>query len=164
MPNEGLKLYEMADSMKKLEEIIEKDDDQSLVEYLDSVQLQISEKIDNVVRYRRTMELTADAIDNEIKRLEVLKKSYERKADSLKNYLSYCLIRMGEKKMDTPIAKLSLRKSDSVVIDSEDRIPEKFIATSIVKKVDKIAIKEAIKAGEDVGGVHIETKQNLIIK
>lgn len=162
--SEGLKLYQLADGFNKLEEIIEKEDDQSLVEYLDSVKMQLSEKVDNVVRYRRTMELTAEAIDNEIDRLMALRNGYLKRSDSLKNYLSYCLAKMGTQKMETPVAKLSFRKSVSVEVDDEGRVPEKFISTKILKKVDKLAIKKAIEAGEEVGGVHLEAKQNLIIK
>jgi len=164
MENNGLKLYELADSFNKLEEIIEQEDDNSLIEYLDSVNIQISDKIDNVVRYRRTMELTADAIDNEIMRLEALKLSYNKKSDSLRNYISFCLKRLGKEKFDTSVAKLSFRKSSSLIIDDEKKIPNEFISEVIVKKVDKNALKQAINKGTPIEGVHIEEKSNLIIK
>jgi sulfur carrier protein ThiS len=157
-----MQLYVIADSLKKLEDMAE--DDKSLVEYLDSVELQLKDKVNNVIKFQMSCEATAEAIDTEIKRLTDLKYSYLKKADNIKNYISFSLLKNGIEKLETDISKLSFRKSQSLVITDEKLIPEEFIKIKEVKSIDKIAIKEAIKGGRTIDGAIIEEKQNLQIK
>jgi len=154
-----MQLYVIADSLKKLEDMAE--DDKSLVEYLDSVELQLKDKVNNVIKFQMSCEATAEAIDTEIKRLTDLKYSYLKKADNIKNYISFSLLKNGIEKLETDISKLSFRKSQSLVITDEKLIPEEFIKIKEVKSIDKIAIKEAIKGGRTIDGAIIEEKQNL---
>jgi sulfur carrier protein ThiS len=157
-----MQLYVIADSLKKLEDMAE--DDKSLVEYLDSVELQLKDKVNNVIKFQMSCEATAEAIDTEIKRLTDLKYSYLKKADNIKNYISFSLLKNGIEKLETDISKLSFRKSQSLVITDEKLIPEEFIKIKEVKSIDKIAIKEAIKGGRTIDGAIIEEKQNLQIR
>ena len=157
-----MQLYVIADSLKKLEDMAE--DDKSLAEYLDSVELQLKDKVNNVIKFQMSCEATAEAIDTEIKRLTDLKYSYLKKADNIKNYISFSLLKNGIDKLETDISKLSFRKSQSLVITDEKLIPEEFIKIKEVKSIDKIAIKEAIKGGRTIDGAIIEEKQNLQIK
>ncbi|MEI9966199.1 MAG: siphovirus Gp157 family protein [Candidatus Moraniibacteriota bacterium] len=42
----------------------------ALVEYLDAVEGQMSEKVDNIVRFVRNLEVSSEAIGSEIERLQ----------------------------------------------------------------------------------------------
>lgn len=159
---EKLSLYELVDGIKKIEEFV--DDEAMLTEYLDSVNLQVNEKINNIIRYSRTLELTAGAISNEIDRLVALKKYYERRDENLKNYLAYNLAKLPDEKFETDVAKLSFRKSESVALVDESKIPNEYKKEVITIKIDKIAIKSAIKDGKEVQGAILESKKNLQIR
>lgn len=157
-----ISLYDITEGINKVEEFIE--DEQALTEYLDSLEMQLETKVSNIVRYSRTLELTADAVSNEIDRLSSLKKYYERKSQNLKNYLSYSLQKIGKDSLETEAAKLSFRKSETLEVEDVALIPDEYIVIKTTKSADKTAIKSAIKGGIEVPGAHIEQHKNLQIK
>lgn len=164
MSEKGLTLYEMAEAYDRLGVILESEDSEELKAYLDAVEGQLEDKVANVVRYSKNLELTADAIEIEITRLEELKKRYTSKSQSLRNYIAYVMQRFDMPKVDTVVASVSFRKSQTVEIDDVALLPEKFIVVKTSKQPDKKAIKEAIEHGEAVSGAHIEEHKNLQIK
>lgn len=159
---EKITLYEIAEGINKVEEFIE--DEKALAEYLDSLNMQFEDKVSNILRYRRTLELTSDAVSNEIDRLTSLKKYYERKAQNLKNYVSYAMTKAEKDNLELETAKLSFRKSETTEVDDLTLIPDEYILTKVTKSPDKTALKNAVKGGKEIPGVHIETHKNLIIK
>lgn len=159
---EKIALYTIAEAFAKLDEMVE--NNSSLVEYLDGVQMQLQDKVNNIVRYSRNLELTAEMIDIEIKRLSELKSVYKNKSDSLKNYISYSMQKNGIEKVETDIARLSFRKSSTVEIEDIEKLPERFVVTKVSKTADKKAIKEALENGEAVEGARIDNHNNLQIK
>ena len=52
----------------------------------------------------------------------------------------------------------------STVIDDKKLIPDTFKTTKVTELVDKTAIKEAIKAGKDVPGAHLQASKSITIK
>ena len=159
---EKLSLYEISEAFSSIEEQME--DDLSLQDYLDAIKMDLIEKVDNIVMYRQSLELTADAVQSEIDRLTKLKKHYTTKADKLKNYLAYNMHKMGKDTLETEKAKLSFRSSETTEVDDVSKIPDEYIITKTTKAPDKTAIKNAIKGGIDVPGTHIEKHKNLVIK
>lgn len=162
----GISLYELSSTYSQLPAQLESQVSQEeLNEYLDSLDIQIQEKVENVFAYSRNLSLYGDAIDTEIKRLQDLKKSYINRSEALKNYISYCLIKNGlTDGVDTDIARFSFRKSESTEIVDESQIPEEYMVTKTSVQPDKMAIKEAIKSGVFVPGAIIKENQNLQIK
>ena len=77
----SLTLYELTESMSRLHDLV--DEDEGLTEYLDNVALQLNEKVDNIIKFQRNIELTVNSIDNEITRLKVLKERFQSKQDRL---------------------------------------------------------------------------------
>lgn len=156
-----MKLYETTQALARLE-LIETDED--LTEYLDGVQLQINEKVDNIVKFRQNLTAQAEAIQTEIDRLESLKKSYTSKSESLKTYVACCMTGAGIKRIDTDIAKLYFRESQAVEITDASKLNKKYLVTKTTVTPDKVAIKEAIKSGEQVDGAALRSNLNLQIK
>jgi DNA repair ATPase RecN len=156
------KLYEIASSMSKLGDVVE--DPKELQTYLDGVQMQLEEKATNIFKVMKNLEAPVIAIDEEIKRLTALKRSYQSKAQSLKKYVSYQMEINKIEKIESDIVTFSFRKSSAVNVSNEEIIPEKFIKEKVVKQVDKTAIKKAIADGEEVAGASIEVRKNLQIK
>jgi hypothetical protein len=66
--------------------------------------------------------------------------------------------------LKTPLLKINFRKSESIEVTDIDLLDADFVKTTITKAADKIAIKEAIKSGENVQGAILQTNLNLQIK
>jgi len=159
---EKISLYEITEGIQKVEEFIE--DEQALTEYLDSIDMQLTDKVSNIVRYMRTLELTADAVTNEIDRLTKLKKYYSNKEQNLKKYLSYSLQKIGKENLETEAAKLSFRKSITTEITDEALVSDNYKKYKTVTTIDKTAIKNALQAGQLVEGAELIEHKNLQIK
>lgn len=159
---EKISLYEITEGINKVEEFI--DDEEQLTIYLDSLNIQFEEKISNILKYRRTLELTSDAIKNEIERLSSLKKFYDNKGENLKKYIGYSMLKTKKENLELETAKLSFRKSESIEVENAELIPSEYIIIKEVKQVDKIAIKKAIKNGETVNGAILKQNLNLQIR
>jgi hypothetical protein len=104
-------------------------------------------------------------IDNEIKRLKDLKDRKEKGQEWLKEQLKAGMLQFGFDKVETPTLKLSFRKSEAVEVEDESALPAScFTIVPETKKVSKTAIKELIRAGNEVPGARLVTNQNLQIK
>lgn len=105
-----------------------------------------------------------DLIEAEIKRLQALKKSKETVTERLKETIQAAMEHHGILKIETPLIKLSFRKSESVEILDEEMLNSKYITSKTTHAPNKTAIKEAIKAGEIVEGAALNQNQSLQIK
>ena len=112
----------------------------------------------------KELEGNIDLIDLEIKRLNALKKPLVNSIDRLKNNLSQAMQMFEVTELKTPLLKINFRKSESVEIEDLALLDSNYIKVVTTKTADKVAIKEAIKQGENVQGAVLVTNQNLQIK
>lgn len=112
----------------------------------------------------RQLEGECEIIDNEIKRLQALRKSRENAVDRLKNNISVAMQIFGVEEIKTPILKINFRKSESVEVEDAKLLDRKFIVVKTSESVDKVKIKEAIKTGVSISGAVLKTNYNLQIK
>ena len=113
--------------------------------------------IERRLRQRQDSMIFSAGLDAEIKRVMELKQAHDRKID-------YLLKLFKIEKMQTEINELSYRKSEAVILTDEEAIPSEYKKEKLTISVDKTEIKKAIKAGTEVPGAIIETRQNLQIK
>jgi hypothetical protein len=105
-----------------------------------------------------------EAIDAEIARLTALKQVEKRKAEALKSAISNAMQFYGIHEVKTPTVKLSFRKSE-VCVGESDSLPSEFVTViPEQRKPNLTAIKAAIKEGREVEGYSIETRWNIQIK
>jgi len=112
----------------------------------------------------KQLDYDCEQIDNEIARLNKLKKVRSNLTDRLKNTVSSAMQLFEVEKIETPLIKLSFRNSESVEITNESQLDPCFIVTKTVSSPDKKAIKDAIKNGEVVTGATISYNKNLQIR
>jgi hypothetical protein len=112
----------------------------------------------------KEMEADCEIIDMEIKRLTALKKSRENAIDRLKANLSGAMQLYGLLEIKTPIMKINFRKSESVEVTDMEVLPEDYKTTKLVEQADKVKLKADIKAGFEIPGAQLVTKENLQIK
>lgn len=158
-------LYEIQDNIRKA---IEQGFDEETGEIFDAdaletLELQRDEKIENIALYIKDLKAEADAIKMEKMNLAKRQQTAENHAESLKRYLTSCLD--GEKFKTAKVA-ISYRKSETVeFIDGFDinLLPDQY-QRKRDPEADKTALKDALKAGEEIYGVYLAEHNNTIIK
>lgn len=143
----------------------------------DSIELDLHTKLDNTNCLTKLIDGEIEVIDKEIKRLQAEKKSRERKKEWLFNRVdSFCrrqftdeegklnLEGLNKFKLELPHSKISYRKSESVNIIDETKIPKEFLKTKIEISPMKAEIKTAIKNGLKVEGATLDTNVSMQIK
>lgn len=133
-------------------------------EALEALNMARDEKIENIAMWIKNLTAEGKAIRDEEKSLAERRKSSENKCESLQKYLEQILC--GEK-FSTPKVAISYRKSTAVNIADE----EAFIKTADITyavpqlpKIDKAAIKEALKSGVVIEGAELIERNNIQIK
>jgi Siphovirus Gp157 len=142
-------------------------DDATISDTLEGDSQLINAKIEDYCYVIRNMESPIADIDAEIERLQARKKSYVSKVEHIKNWLFVNMQACGITKMESSIFTAVIQNNPpSVHIDDLAAIPVKFMRVKPPPPAepDKIAIKEALKAGKEVAGCHLESTQKLMIK
>jgi len=100
-------------------------------------------------------------IDNEIKRLQQLKKVNGNIIDRLGNNLLLAVITFGS--FTVGLQKFGTRKSSQVIVNDVNSLPEAFKVRKVTETADKMALKKAIESGQKIDGVYILENLNLKI-
>jgi hypothetical protein len=137
---------------------------EELIQAIEINETDLKEKAVNYGYAIRMFEFDNTIVDEEIKRLQALKKLNNKKAEWLERTISNAMQQFGIEKVESPTLKLSFRKSESTEIVNEAQIDDKFMTIKTTKTPNKTAIKEAIKNGEVVEGAVLVTNFNLQIK
>jgi hypothetical protein len=102
-------------------------------------------------------------IDDEIKRLQALKKQNDNLILRLKNNLLNAVNLFGN--FEAGFLKFSTRKSKQVEVNIDPNdLPKEFKVVKVTETADKVAIKKAIEQGQEVAGCRIVENLNLTIK
>jgi len=147
-------------------ELMECEDDAVTDALVSIVAGQIEQKAENVCKFLRVLETTAEQFKEEEKRISAARKALENKAERVKEYIKMSMLNANIDKISAGTFKLAVSLSGgSVSIYDPASIPARFV-TVIPEQYqpDKAAIKAAIKAGEEVPGCHIEAGYTLRIR
>ena len=139
--------------------------DESLEKALEINEKQLQSKSVNYGFAIMAIEGQVSNIDTQIKRLQSLKNSRKKTIERLKKSVVGAMNRFGVKEIQSDLMRLSLRRSERVIIDNPQQIKKEYMTEiPATFKSDAKKIKEAIKNGEPVAGAHIEENQSLQIK
>lgn len=138
--------------------------DLSLVTALAQRQEEWDKKAVSVACVFRALGEDSDRIGREIERLTAMKKRLDRERERVKEGLDAACRALGVESVKGMHANISYRASEQTVIDDELSLPEEYLTVKTTYTPNKTAIKEAIKAGKEVPGAHIERKKNIQIK
>ena len=126
------------------------------------------DKAEAYAKFILKLESEAEQAAAEIKRIQALKKAKENTVLRLKETLLAALMvfteedAKGIRRYETPLAKLSTRKSQAVEVLDETILPSEFWV--IKKEVSKSTISQAIKDGEEVPGAQLKDNISLSIR
>lgn len=106
----------------------------------------------------------AATLDEEIKRLTAKKKVAENAVTRMKDSLKATMQVLKLDKINAGTFTISTRKSKSLEVLDEALIPEDYKETVTTIKVNKNAIKDAIKNGAEIEGVELKENKSIQIK
>lgn len=145
---------EKADAIAREEELI-KEFEREIID-------QIQNKTDNVAKFIVNEEADILALKNEEKRLSEKRKKAEKKVESIKEYVKFCMTGMNVKEIKTTLGSFKLSKSKAVEITNEEILPpEVFIEK---KEASKTLIKEYLKTHNDIQGAGIVEREKVNFK
>ena len=130
-------------------------------ERLENLQMERSQKIENVVLWIKNLQSDAVAFKAEKEAFDKREKAALAKADQLKKWLVKVL---EGQKFSTDKCAVSFRKSEQVEVDDVTCIPEELVVVTVTQKPDKKAIKELLKNGQEVIGCRLVENLNTQIK
>ena len=136
-------------------------DEQGLVQ-LEGLQMEKREKQKNIILYKKNLDRGIEAIDNEIKYLQEMKRVQSNKSDRLTNLLIFAMGDEREIDFDTCGAKFK-KNPPKLVIDDESKVPYTFIKEKITTSIDKTALKKEVQEGLIIEGVRIEQGERIDI-
>ena len=156
--NSFITLFEKAENERLTQEEIQ--------EQGNELALALKNKSTSIIGYVRNLDLTSEAIKNEIDRLTIMKKAIDNKNTKFKEYVKENMERLDLPKIDTELGTLSIAKNPaSVEIFDETLISDEYKKEKVTVSIDKTSIKNALKAGKDVQGARlVEDKTSLRIK
>lgn len=127
-------------------------------------QEQLQTKGINYAKVIANYQSESDAIDAEIKRLKAMKESRDKKVTWLTESLKKAMIVSGIEKIESPLFKISLRRSEAVEVEIPEALPVDWQVKKVTITADKVAIKKAIKEGYSITGARLVENFNLSIK
>jgi hypothetical protein len=127
-------------------------------------QEQLQTKGINYAKVIANYQSESDAIDAEIKRLKAMKESRDKKVTWLTESLKKAMLVSGIEKIESPLFKISLRRSEAVEVEIPEALPVDWQVKKVTITADKVAIKKAIKEGYSITGARLVENFNLSIK
>ncbi len=164
----NLSLYNITNSFITLFEKAEQGEltKEEIEEQGKDLAISLKNKSTSIIGYIRNLDLTSEAIKNEIDRLTTMKKAIDNKNAKFKEYVKQNMEELELQKIDTELGTLSIAKNPaSVEIYDESMIADEYKKEKVTVTIDKTAIKNAIKEGKEVEGARlVEDKTSLRIK
>ena len=124
-------------------------------------------KASNIASLVRNLEVTAEAIKDAEAQLYKKRKAIENRIEAVKSYTLNVLVANQIDKVETPYFKISVSKNPQAVdVYDPNQVPAHFMKQPEPPppQIDKVAIKESLKLGEDVPGCRLTQSLSLRIK
>lgn len=159
-------LYDIAERYREVMEIEGDDPDVVAARQaaLDEIAESFDIKAENIIRFIRNLEASAEAIKAEEKHLADRRRALENKGEWLRRYLADSMVRMNMEFVHAGIfeAKFKLNPPAVKIVD-QNVIPQIFFIPQ-EPKLSLSAIKDAIKAGQIVPGAELSQGKSLLIR
>ena len=160
-------LYELSlDARAVYDALADCDDPEAVRDTLEAIQLPVAEKAVRCVKVMRSLAQLATDRKAEAARMAESARHLERGAEWLEGYVLTCLLRARMTTVEAGPFTLTARKNPpKVIIEQPEAIPPRFqVIVPATTRPDKIEIKAAIEAGEQVPGAHLESTMRLDVR
>lgn len=129
-------------------------------EKLEALQMDKHEKLRNIAFVALNAAADAKAYEEQEKKFSARKKAAKATVEWAKSTLA---AELGGKKMKEAEFTISYRKSEAVEVADEAAVPDEFRIPQ-PDKIDRAALKAALKNGAVIAGAQIVERQNIQIK
>lgn len=160
-----MKLYEIAPALRfALDDIVVDEETGEILQAdaLHAVEVEAAEKIEATALYLRELDAEAKAAKDEADRMLARVKSMQKRSDYLKSMLLEALHATG--KVKTGRVTVSIRTTKAVEIAEGADLPEAYTTVKTTVSPNKTAIKDALSAGIEVPGCHLEARESVSIR
>ncbi len=134
---------------------------ETMCSYLDELGGQEADKVDAFGSFLRLESARAEALKAEAQRLANKARTAARRIAFLKSYYLDAMQRNGLTNVRGQVYALSVRATDIVTITNEVMLPKRFVVEKTTIMPDKLAIKDALKKGEDIPGAILDKSYSL---
>lgn len=132
------------------------DDDEDAALTVVEGETSLLEVVDEALERMMILSAYQGGIDETIKRLRERSGRFEAQSERIKGALTMAMDTVGMKKLERPIATLSIAKSpDKAIITSEVDLPSSFLVEKTTVTPDKKAILAALKEGAAIPGAQL---------
>ena len=133
---------------------------------LDSLKVDRSVKLENYGKVIRTLEATAKAYKEEEQRLRAKRETAEKNIAWLKHSVLSDLERHNQKRITAGVFDFTrVQYAPKLKIVNEDQIPNEFLTSQVVERIDKQLINSHFSAtGEILPGTTLSSTESLRIK
>lgn len=161
---EAITLYQISEDQRRLNAMLEETGGELTPELEEALAITEANFVTKAENYGKAIlhykQLVA-AAKAETDRIKAIQKTCENAIARMEERLRDAMILFDKPKVEMATLKLSLRKSERVVIDDENNLPADCIV--VKTEVSKTEVKRHLKAGETIGA-HLEENQSLQIK
>ena len=137
-----------------------------LEECLQTIEADIAVKCERGIGLIRNLDTLREGMEKESKRLSEQARILKNRIESIKVWYQRNLDAMGKSKVTTTLGTMTVQNNPpSLKVTDADQIPICYLTLVPARyEVDKDAVKNALKAGEEVPGAHLEQGRSLRIR
>lgn len=127
---------------------------------------EINEKGTGLIKANNNIQSDIDVVTREIERLRKIQSSLNKQKENFNNYIMVNMLKMGKKKIESPLGKITVGTSTATEIYDPSVVPREYkkTQTKIVETISKTDLKKALKDGELIPGARLKINHKLTIK
>lgn len=134
---------------------------ETMCNYLDMLGDQEASKVDSFGQFLRIETARAEALKAEAQRLANKARTAANRIAFLKSHYLDAMQRNGLQNVRGQVYALSVRSTDVVTITNEVLLPKRYVVEKTTIMPDKMAIRDALKKGEDIPGAILDKSYSL---
>lgn len=161
-------LFVLADQYRQLTTLDDPDLPEEVIrDTLEALSGDLQDKAVNVAKFMRNLEVFADDIDEAAKAMKERAARVRKRSDQLRAYLLSNMQACEISKIECPYFTLTVRKNPpAVAVFDQAQVPARFMVQKPPPppSLDKKAVADALKGGEDVPGCRLESGFRLEVK
>jgi Siphovirus Gp157 len=162
------RLFEITDQYRALLALEDSADipPEVIADTLEGLEGDFANKAEAVAKFILSLEATAESVADAADKMAARSKRLVKRAESIRQYLLLQFQAVDFKKIETNEIVISRRKNPpALYVSDETRVPDVFWfqPEPPPKRIDKDAIKEAIKNGAAVEGCYVESAERIHI-
>lgn len=159
-------LYELTDDYRSLLELAQNPDidGQAIKDTLEALQGDIKEKADGYAKVISELSADTEKIAAEIKRLTERKTAIQNNIAYMKQSLTAAMVATDNIKFRTDLFSFNVQKNPpALIVDDEKAVPDEYLIPQ-EPKIDKKAIIDFLKKGNETAYAHIEQSEGVRIR